>query len=195
MLSSGYNDSRPTSPAVIARQPSDHSQRVTRSSYAIPSLTFHGSSTPHTRSIVDRSEKPSVLIPLPSDPLEQEAGNMCDGIAHRLNSILNMSPASSPVFHVPWELPQVLSDDGQASHRLKTLMSVTGGSDTAYAATCEEYFEHIWPKSACPWDLLSLVETALETRSEQGIIISCPPLLPKIIRKTTQRSVWLTQPV
>jgi hypothetical protein len=64
---------------------------------------------------------------------------------------------------LPWKLHKYCQDEldeVDGGYDLNKVLTVTGNSTKAYAATCREYLERYWPR--CPFNILNLINKMMK---------------------------------
>lgn len=59
----------------------------------------------------------------------------------------NLDQKSRIVYHCFWELPNTMRTQFESGQRLSQVMTLTGSTDNAQAATCEDFISQFWPTS------------------------------------------------
>ena len=59
----------------------------------------------------------------------------------------NLDNRSRIVYHCFWELPDTIHTQLEPGQRLSQLITLTGSTENAQAATCEDFISQTWPKS------------------------------------------------
>lgn len=81
----------------------------------------------------------------------------------------NLKNKARIVYHCFWELPNTIRTQFVSGQRLSQVMTLTGTTENAQAATCEDFISQFWPSSGSL--LLKAIEeflTSVESNSKKG---------------------------
>ncbi len=104
----------------------------------------------------------------------------------------NLENKSRIVYHCFWELPNTIRTQFESGQRLSQVMTLTGTTENAQAATCEDFISQFWPTSGSL--LLKAIEEFLTSVEQTSVIKTCPmeahrDAIPNRLSRMSKRSL------